>query len=277
MPKHLQFALNHMAAPRLGIDAFFALAVALGISAVEIRNDLDGAPIADGTKPGAIKDAAQKHGVRILSINALQRFNDWTAERATEAAALADYAQACGAEALVMCPVNDWRFRPGDQARLDGLRRSLSELKPILAGRGIVGLVEPLGFAECSLRLKREAIDAIDDAGGSKTFRLVHDTFHHAIAGEDSIFADRTGLVHISGVEAKGLPLDSMRDLHRVLVGPDDRLNNAAQIRALSAAGYSGSLSFEPFAESVHKSENIRGALKESMTYLSGEAKREAA
>ena len=277
MPQQLRFALNHMVAPRADIDAFFALAAALGIHGVEIRNDLEGVAIADGTKAEAIRTAAEKHGVRILSINALQRFNDWTAERSIEAAALADYARACGAEALVMCPVNDWRFRPGDQARLDGLRRALSELQPILAARSVTGLVEPLGFAESSLRLKSEAIDAIDAVGGSKTFRVVHDTFHHAIADEKAIFADRTGLVHISGVESEDLPFGSMRDAHRVLVGAGDRLNNSGQMRALTAAGYSGFFSFEPFAESVHKSTNIRAAVEQSMGYLSGEAKQEAA
>ena len=278
MPQpQLRFALNHMVAPRLNVDAFFALAKGLGLSAVEIRNDLDGVAIADGTKATTIRAAAEKHGVRIVSINALQRFNDWTADRATEAAALADYAQACGAEALVMCPVNDWRFRPGEQARLDGLRRALGELQPILAARKITGLVEPLGFAESSLRLKREAIDAIDDVGGGKTFRVVHDTFHHAIAGEEKIFAERTGLVHVSGVESEDLPFSSMRDAHRVLVGPADRLNNVGQVRALIDAGYAGDLSFEPFADSVHRSENIRPALQDSMTYLSGAAKQEAA
>jgi 2-keto-myo-inositol isomerase len=277
MPQQLRFALNHMVAPRLSVDAFFSLAKGLGIGGVEIRNDLDGVPISDGTDAKTIKTAAEKHGVRIVSINALQRFNDWTAERATEAAALADYAEACGAEALVMCPVNDWRFRPGEQARLDGLRRALSELQPILSARKIVGLIEPLGFAECSLRLKREAIDAIDAVGGGKTFRLVHDTFHHAIAGEEKIFADRTGLVHVSGVESEDVSFNSMRDAHRVLVGPADRLNNGAQVKALIDAGYAGDFSFEPFAESIHRSENIRPALEDSMAYLSGAAARQAA
>jgi 2-keto-myo-inositol isomerase len=277
MLRQLQFALNHMVAPRADVDAFFALAATLGMTGVEIRNDLEGVAIADGTKATAIKAASKKHGVRILSINALQRFNDWTAERATEAVTLVDYARACGAEALVMCPVNDWRFRPGEQTRLDGLRRALSELQPILLARGVVGLVEPLGFAESSLRLKREAIDAIDAISGSATFRVVHDTFHHAIAGEEAMFADRTGLVHVSGVESEGLPFGSMRDAHRVLVGSGDRLNNSGQMRALTAAGYSGTFSFEPFAESVHKNANIRSALERSMVYLSGEAKLEAA
>ena len=42
-----RFALNHMVAPRLGVEAFFALAAALGCEGVEIRNDLQGTAIAD--------------------------------------------------------------------------------------------------------------------------------------------------------------------------------------------------------------------------------------
>ena len=58
----IRFALNHMTAPSLAIDDFFALATSLGIDSVEIRNDLSGNAILDGTKPEAIKQAAARHG-----------------------------------------------------------------------------------------------------------------------------------------------------------------------------------------------------------------------
>jgi 2-keto-myo-inositol isomerase len=154
----------------------------------------------------------------------------------------------------------------GDRQR--GLRHALSELAPILRDRGIVGFVEPLGFTESSLRLKREAVDAIGAVGVGATFRLVHDMFHHAIAGEQAFFPARTGLVHVSGVEDPGLPLASMRDPHRVLVGPRDRLDNAGQLRRLLDGGYAGFVSFEPFAESVHALPDVASALKESMAFL---------
>lgn len=272
-----RFALNHMVAPHADLDAFFAIVAGLGLDAVEIRNDLKGVAIADGTSATTVRSAAQKHRVQILSINALQRFNDWTDARAAEAAALAAYAKACGAQALVLCPVNDWQFRPGEHARLDGLRRSLSELAPVLEANGLIGLVEPLGFMESSLRLKREAVEAIDAVGAGATFRLVHDTFHHAVAGEDAIFPERTGLVHVSGVEDSGLSFSSMRDPHRVLVGPRDRLDNAGQVRRLSEGGYSGYLSFEPFAASVHALADVATALKESMAFLAEGRDSEAA
>ena len=136
-----------------------------------------------------------------------------------------------------------------------------------------MGLVEPLGFAELSLRLKREAVEAIDAVGGSRTFRLVHDTFHHAIAGEEDVFPARTGLVHISGVEEEALPFSSLRDPHRVLVGPRDRLGNVEQLRRLTDGGYAGTVSFEPFAEQTRTLAEIASDIEESMAYLSGAPK----
>jgi 2-keto-myo-inositol isomerase len=272
----IRFALNHMAAPGLDVDGFFSLAAELGLEAVEIRNDLPGTAIADGTPPEAVRDAAARRGVSIISINALQRFNDWSDARAEEARALAAYAAACGAEALVLCPVNDKNFPPRQADRLRGLSTALSSLAPVLADHGLTGLVEPLGFAESSLRLKREAVEAIDEVGAPE-FRLVHDTFHHAIAGEEEIFPNRTGLVHVSGVEDPSLPLSSLRDSHRALVGPRDRLGNAGQLRRLREGGYDGYVSFEPFAESVHALADVRSALAESMAVLDPDRRSQAA
>ena len=92
-----------------------------------------------------------------------------------------------------------------------------------------MGLVEPLGFPESALRTKRKAVDAIDDIGAGDRFRLVHDTFHHYLAGGQEIFPERTGLVHISGVEDRSLPIVAIRDEHRVLVGPADIMNNVGR------------------------------------------------
>ena len=103
----LTFALNHMTAPALSLDSFFSLATSLGIADVEIRNDLAGNAILDGTTPETVKDLAARHGVSILSINALQRFNEWTEARPVEAKDLIDYAAACGAKALVLVPQTD--------------------------------------------------------------------------------------------------------------------------------------------------------------------------
>lgn len=263
----MKFALNHMVAPQLAISGFFDLAKALGISAVEIRNDLKGNAIADGTSPSGIRALAEESGVEIISINALQRFNEWTDVRQKEALELAAYARDCGAKALVLVPVNDGSGQ-ADGARQENLRTALKALKPILADNGIIGLVEPLGFRICSLRSKQEAIDAIDAVDGADRFRVVHDTFHHVLAGEPAIFPDRTGLVHISGVTDAAIGLDDMLDRHRVMVGDGDRIDNVGQIRALSRAGYQGLFSFEPFAAEVHDSRKPRQMIEGSMEFI---------
>ncbi|SEC42070.1 2-keto-myo-inositol isomerase [Rhizobiales bacterium GAS188] len=268
MTAAITFALNHIAAPSLDIGEFFALARKLGLDEVEIRNDLTGVPIFDGTPAETVRREAQPKGVRILTINALQRFNEWTERRAAEARELASYAHDCGARALVLVPVNDEAFRPGDEMRLAGLREALTALKPILTEAGLSGFVEPLGFAISSLRSKREATAAIDAVGGADIFRLVHDSFHHHLAGEAEIFPLRTGLVHISGVDDHRLAVADMRDAHRVLVGEADRLGNLAQIAALRIGGYRGPFSFEPFAESVQRSPDIGADLAASMRFI---------
>ncbi|WP_244639610.1 TIM barrel protein [Aureimonas endophytica] len=266
-----------MAASRLGLADFFALAERLGVGAVEIRNDLPGVALADGSPASEAGAAAKARGLRILSINALQRFNEWTPAREGEARALARQAREAGAEALVLCPVNEAGWREGDGERQAALREALAGLAPILEEAGLVGLVEPLGFAECSLRLKGEAVAAIDAVGGAERFKLVHDTFHHVVAGETALFPERTGLVHISGVEDGAVPRETMRDPHRVLVGPADRLDNLGQIRALVAGGYRGPLSFEPFAAEVAASPDIAGDLAASMEFVAAGLRADAA
>lgn len=263
----ISFALNHMTAPALPVGSFMKTAAGLGISSVEIRNDLEGNAILDGTKPEDVARMAADNGLTIISINALQRFNNWTVEREREARELATYARKSGARALVLVPVNDGTGKLEGE-RQGNLRVALKALKQILAENGIIGLVEPLGFQICSLRSKKEAAEAIHAVDGEAQFRLVHDTFHHVLAGEPQLFPELTGLVHISGVEDQAVSVDGMRDPHRVMVGATDRLDNLGQIRALVAAGYKGPFSFEPFAPSVHQTGDVAGMVKASMDYI---------
>lgn len=258
----MRFAINHITAPKLSLDDFFAMARELGITEVEIRGDLP--DIVGTVEPAAVKAAAEKAGVTIISINALYPFNVWSGDLPARAVAMADYAAASGAKALVMCPLND-----GTAVSFEDLVTALKAMKPILEERGLTGLAEPLGFPVSSLRTKAEAVRAIDAAGGGEVYRLVHDTFHHHLAGETVYFPERTGLVHISGVTDPAVSVANMLDAHRVLVDGNDRLENIAQIRALEAAGYKGPYSFEPFATEVHELEDPAAAVKDSMDQIS--------
>ncbi len=263
----LPFALNHMTTPSLPLGAFFELARSLGMSSVEIRNDLAGNAILDGTPAKDVAALAGRHDITIISINALQRFNEWNEARRAEAEELIAYARDCGARALVLVPVNDGTGQ-ADGERQDNLRKALAALKPMLEKAGIVGLVEPLGFEICSLRSKTEAVEAIKAVEGEMTFRLVHDTFHHYLAGEPEIYPGMTGLIHISGVTDGQVAVADLRDSHRVLIDQSDLLDNVGQIRRLRAAGYAGPLSFEPFAAEVHGLADPAAAIRQSADYI---------
>ncbi|MBD8555146.1 TIM barrel protein [Rhizobium sp. CFBP 8762] len=257
----MQFAINHISAPRLSLAEFFAMAGRLGTKHVEIRNDLP--DVVNSLNPSDVRAEADRQGVTILSINALYPFNVWTDGLAQRATAMADYAQAAGAKALVMCPLND-----GTQVSFDDLVKALKAMKPILSERGLIGLVEPLGFPISSLRKKSVAIEAIKAASGEGVYKLMHDTFHHHLAGETEFFPEWTALVHISGVTDPDIGVDEMLDAHRVLVDSNDRLENIAQIKTLLAAGYDGPLSFEPFAKGVHEAADPEAALQHSIRYI---------
>ena len=145
---------------------------------------------------------------------------------------------------------------------------ALDGLKSILKDHGLIGCVEPLGFVECSLRLKSEALAAIDAVGGSKRFKVTHDTFHHFVAGETEFFGARTGLIHVSGVTDPKHSAATMRDPQRVLVDAHDTIDNRGQVKKLMASGYKGYVSFEPFSAEVHKSKQIARDLARSMDFL---------
>jgi 2-keto-myo-inositol isomerase len=272
MSSKLELALNHIATAQLRLIPFLDLARSLGVRKVEIRNDLPGVEIADGTQPATVRREAEARGIEILTINALYPFDVWTPERVERADYLAGYAAACGAKALVLCPLNTVEDARSPSERAADLRSALAGLKPILERHGIMGLVEPLGFPESALRTKRAAVDAIDELGAGDRFQILHDTFHHYLAGEKELFPERTGLVHISGVEDTSLAIDKTRDEHRVLVGPADLIDNIGQIRALHTGDYAGPFSLEPFSPAVHALADPAGAIRQSFEFIARQA-----
>ncbi len=262
----MDFALNHMAMPSKRWTDLVGTAKGLGCVGIELRNDL-GRPLFDGDDPAAVKAAAEQAGLRILALAEVKAFNEFTDTTRQAAQALAQIASSAGAEGIALIPKVGGPVEPAHQ-RKEALEHALAEIGPILKDHGLLGFVEPLGFVEATLRRKSDAIRAIDAVGMGDVFRLVHDTFHHALAGEDEIFSDRTGIVHISGVTDPAPAMQDLRDPLRVLVDRDDRLGNVAQLRALAASGYGGPVSFEPFAPEIHTLDDPAPALKASMTYL---------
>lgn len=263
----LDFALNHMTAPQLSLADFFVLARDLHVPRVEIRNDISGNAILDGTSAADVRRLAAENEISIISINALQHFNHWSADRAAEAETLAAYCAESGAKALVLVADNSGQ-EPDSARRIADASAAMTGLIPILRKFGIIGLVECLGFETCSLRSKREAVAAIERANGRDVLRLTHDTFHHHLAGEPDLFPELTGLIHISGVDDHTVSVADMRDSHRILIGPRDRLGNISQIKALRDSGYTGPLSFEPFAEELRHLADPAAAVRQSMNFI---------
>lgn len=269
MPKlSPRYGLNHMVCPSLTIDQFLDIADQLGSETVEFRNDVGDNSLTDITTAKAAGTRAKELGITVLSINALYPFNIWNEERAVQAEEMAKLAHACGAIGLVMCPLNDGSLTQATPERFEMLKEALQGISPILEKYNLTGFIEPLGFPISSLRSKREAIDAIDAIGASGRFKLVHDTFHHRGADEDEYFADRTGLIHISGLEDGDISFNDMLDGHRVLVGPKDRLGNVEQLQQLLDAGFTGPVSFEPFSEQVWELDDHVSAVLDSIRYV---------
>lgn len=259
------FAVNHMSLASASYASLLACASSLGCVGVELRNDLAGS-LFDGMSAQDAHAAAQQQGLRILALSEVCAFDDFCDAKRDEAEALIQLAVGCGAEAISLIPRNDGRGC-ADGERQDNLLEALTGLQPLLEAHALVGLIEPLGFTSCSLRSKREAVDAINALDAGHCFKLVHDTFHHYLAGGD-VFPEHTAVVHVSGVTDTSVSNTAMRDSHRVLVDANDRLGNIEQLDALHAGAYRGPVSFEAFSPTVHQLAEPAMALRESISFI---------
>ncbi len=271
----LSFALNHMTTPGLDCRRFLDLAASLGCIGVELRNDLadkelSNADFFDGETPEAIGAYAREKGLRLLGLSEAYGFNSWSEPMRDKVQLLINQAKASGAETISLIPRNDapdW----SQAERMTALRGAIAAILPMLERVDMVALIEPLGFTSSSLRSKAEAVEAIEAEGGLGRVKLVHDTFHHHLAGGGPIFPEHTGIVHISGVVDPTLKPEDMQDGHRILVDARDRLGNIAQIRALTEAGYAGAFSYEPFSPLVHSLADPEASIRESFAFISKE------
>ena len=280
-----RFSINRITCPAFSLKDFFSFTAGLGLSKVELRNDLPGKPkvedIIDGLKPAEVSAMAKDMGIEIISINALQKFNlpSMRKDCLDELNRMLDLSAKINCKAIVLCPNNDSKDKRTPGENYTDTVNALREYGPLFAKYGIAGYVEALGFGISSTASLPAAMNAIRESGYA-CYKTVYDTFHHFIGpdtasmfGMDGLGASYetayTGLVHISGVEAAIEP-SKMKDDHRVLIGPKDRMDNKGQVKTLASLGYLGDFSFEPFAKEVQKlkPEQLAEQLKASMKYL---------
>lgn len=278
MIERTRFALNRITCPSLPLDDFFRFAAEeLGLSKVEIRNDLPGGAVVDHLQPAEAAEAARRRGIRIISINALQKFNLKAVQDAkvAELEQILDVASALRCTAVVMCPNNDANDHRDARNRVEETVSALAAFGPAFTRRGIEGWVEPLGFPESSLSSIVVAGEAVKRSAFG-CYRVVYDTFHHYLGPDterdvDAEFASRlAGLIHVSGVEAE-VPKNACRDAHRVLVTPADRMSSREQVARMISLGYRGDISLEPFSPQVQgmSTKALAAAVKKSIEYLS--------
>jgi 2-keto-myo-inositol isomerase len=252
----ITFALNRTCAPHLPLADFITLAQTVGVHAVEIRNDIEGQEFANGMPVAALKARLEDAGLKLASVNALQRFNDWTPARADEARALIQYAAALGAPGVVLCPAH----LPGDDQYPD-------------AHAGITGYVEPLGMRHSSMNCQAQAVAAVDAIDGWANFQMCYDTFQHYRASDDTLFPQHIGLVHISGIARPDLAPPQLTEPDRGFVFLGDRVGNIARLRAMVDAGYQGFVSMEPFSVEVQQDPKIAERLRASLDYVTSAAR----
>ena len=254
-----RFALNRIASPGLGLEQFLRLAQSVGLAKVELRNDLSGGRVHDDLSPERALAALDKLGIQVITINALQHFNlaSLAAELDKELEAMIRTARGIRCPAVVFCPHNDAADRRNEAQRYREALTALKRFGPRLADRGMLAYLEPLGFAISSLNSLATATRLIEESGFS-TYRTVFDTFHHflgpdtaeSLKGQPAI--KLIELVHLSGVYRE-VPGNQYLDEHRGLIREGDRLSSREQLEFLSAEGYRGDISFEPFSPEVQR------------------------
>lgn len=273
-----RISLNRIIYPGLHLEKFFKLAVDLNLKKVELRNDLPGVGIIDAYSPQQARELSDQYGIQIITINALQHFNLGTMlpGRIAELRELAALSASIACEAIVLCPHNDVNDSRSPEQCFTEAVAALKAFAPIFEENGLMGYVEPLGFEESSLRSLVTAMKAIQESGCER-YKIVHDTFHHHLGPdtletlENEYDVSYTGLIHISGVES-AIPVNHFRDAHRILVSSADHLKSREQVEKLIALGYSGDISFEPFAEDVHQMglAEITASINTSIAYILG-------
>lgn len=271
----MHFALNNMTVPGFDPVSFLRLASELDCTGVEFRNDLK-MPLFVDVEPELVRDLAQELSIEIIALAEVKAFNDVSPSMRSRASELILLAERCGAKSISLIPrVGGAKVERSEQKQK--LHDAILALKPLLENKDIVGLIEPIGFSNSTLRFKEDVVEIIEMLDAADCFKIVHDTFHHHLADAGPFFAEHTGLVHISGVCNANLTKSEMRDHHRELVDVNDMLGNIEQIRELTSKGYTGAISFEAFSPDFHSLSDPKAELLRSFNFINSQLTKMAA
>lgn len=271
MIKRERFALNRIIYPHAPLKDFIDLALVCGISKIELRNDLEGGRIIDSLSSNELSSICKSEGVEIISVNAVQKFNlpaNFINAR-EEIKEISSLCNEINCSSIVLCPNNEIDDKRTSAEFLRDTIDALNFYASTFRDYELTAYIEPLGFPECSIRTKRDAMEAIQKSDCPEIYKIIHDTFHHFLSSELEYYFEATGLVHISGV-SEDIKKSAVKDEHRILINCNDKMDSLKQIHILEESGYPGLYSFEPFATSVQKmsKSDLIKAVNNSLNYI---------
>jgi 2-keto-myo-inositol isomerase len=178
--------LNRVIKAQIPLEEFLKFTADLGIRYIEVRNDFTDKGVLDGLSDAALQRSFKETGVKALTINALYPFEDVKVlqQNVEKLKDLITEAKRINCPQVVLCPWNDADDQRTPAQRSDELVAALNAYGPLFAEAGMTGLVEPLGFAICSLRTMKAALEGIARCKYPESYQLLHDTFHHYLSGD---------------------------------------------------------------------------------------------
>lgn len=259
-----RFCLNRKAAPAIPLTETIQLVSELGVPNVEVRNDLYGPPdnttILDHLSGQRVANLLNEKQVNVETINAIGNMDnrDMIRENLKSLTSMLEMTKDFDLKNIIFCPVRSTDdHRSIEQRKTDAIA-NVRDYSSVLKQYGVNGLIEPLGFADSTLRTPWEG-QAVIDAAGVDNFKLVADTFHYYLAGvTDEQFIHKVdvnyvGLVHLSAVTTTTTPLENLDDQDRYMLSSDDIMESATLAKKFENAGYQGLYAFEPFSDDLKK------------------------
>ena len=205
-----RFALNRITVRHWGWRSSSGFRRISGLQRSSSEMISTGRDIIDGLSPSKAAALAERHGVRIITINALQKFNlkAVRAKAAEELEKLLDLAAAIRCPAIVLCPNNDTRDSRDAVTRVAETVEALKAFGPSFMKRGMQGYRGAAGVSRILALLasswpwrRRGAPDSRAIASST-----IHSTTSLGLtrkrtSGLSTTFPS-TGLIHVSGVES---------------------------------------------------------------------------
>ncbi len=268
-----RFCLNRKVAPAISLDKTIPLVAQLGCHNLELRNDLYGNPdnhtILDHLEASKVKELLNSYDVNVKTINAIGNMDDPDKldENLASLSEMLEITKTINLGDVVFCPVRSNKDSRSAKKRFEDAVENVKQYSQVLSGYGVKGLVEPLGFADSTLRTPWEGQKIIDHSGVDN-FRLVADTFHYYLASvtkalfKKKVDPNYIGLVHLSAVFGDK-PIQELDDQDRYMLARDDVMHSAEWAKEFEKSGYTGLYAFEPFSDKLKEWDSVK--VKEEM------------